>query len=75
VTEPSAFEVEMAIVKLNRYIPLGTDLIQEELIQTGGRIMCSKIRNLLILFGIRINCLNNGRNQSLYLFIIINTHF
>jgi hypothetical protein len=38
-----------------------------ELIQEGGKVLCSKIHKL-ILFGIRTNCLISGRSLSLYQF-------
>jgi hypothetical protein len=65
VPEPSDSEVEMAIEKLKRNKSPGTDQIPAELIKAGGR----RSINLLILFGIRRNCLSSGRSQSLYLFI------
>jgi hypothetical protein len=37
VPEPSAFELRMAIGKLNRHKSPGTDQIQAELIEAGGR--------------------------------------
>jgi hypothetical protein len=37
VTEPSAFEVEMAIEKQKKYKSPGTDQIPAELIKAGGR--------------------------------------
>jgi hypothetical protein len=70
VTQPSDFEVGMAIEKLKRYKSPGTGQIPAELIKTGGSEVCSEIHNLLILFGIKRNCLSIGRSQSLHLFII-----
>ena len=49
--ERSAFEDEMAIKKLKRHKSPGIFQILAELIKAGGRKICSKIRNLLILFG------------------------
>jgi hypothetical protein len=36
IPDPSPFEVEIAIAKLNRYKPPGSDQIPAELIQAGG---------------------------------------
>jgi hypothetical protein len=49
VPESNAFQVEMAIVKLQKYTSPGTDLILDELIQARGRTMHSESYNLLIL--------------------------
>jgi len=49
--ERSAFEDEMAIKKLKRHKSPGIFQILAELIKAGGRKICSKIHNLLILFG------------------------
>jgi hypothetical protein len=69
VLEPSASEAEMAAEKRKRYKSPGIDQIPEELINEGGRTICSENRNLLILFGIKRNCLSSVRSQSFYLFI------
>ena len=69
VLEPSASEVEMAAEKLKRYKSPGIDQIPEELINEGGRTICSENRNSLILFGIKRNCLSGGRSHSIYPFI------
>jgi hypothetical protein len=45
VPDPSPFEVEIAIAKLNRYKPPDSDLIPAELIQAGGKILFSEIGN------------------------------
>jgi hypothetical protein len=45
--EPSAFEVEMAIEKLNRHKSPGSDQIWAELIKAGGRTICSEIHKLI----------------------------
>jgi hypothetical protein len=47
VPKPSAFEVEMAIEKLKRYKPPGTDQIPAELIKAGGSKICSEIHKLI----------------------------
>ena len=41
--EPSAFESEMAVEKLNRHKAPGTDQIPGELITAGGRTIRSEI--------------------------------
>jgi hypothetical protein len=69
VPEPSVFEVEMATETLKSYKSPGIDQIPAESIKVGGSKICSEIHNLLTLFGIKRNCLNSGRIQSLYLFI------
>jgi len=60
--EPSAFEVQMAIVKPKRHKSPGIDQIPAEQ-------FALKSLNLLILFGIRRNCPRSGRSRSLYLLI------
>jgi hypothetical protein len=45
--EPSAFEIEIAIEKLNRHKSPGTDQICEELIKAGRRTICSEIHKLI----------------------------
>ncbi|PNF43474.1 hypothetical protein B7P43_G10812 [Cryptotermes secundus] len=47
VPNPSPFEVESAIAKLKRYKSPGSDQILPELIQAGGKILCSKIHKLI----------------------------
>jgi hypothetical protein len=69
VPEHSDSEVEMAIEKLKRHKSPGIYQIPAELIKAGGRIIHLGSINLLILFGIKRNCLKSGRSQSLYLFI------
>jgi hypothetical protein len=69
VPEPSVFEAEVAIENLKTHKSPGTDQIPGEVIKTEGRAILSYIHNFLILFGIRRNCLRNGRSLSLYLFI------
>jgi hypothetical protein len=62
--------VEIAIAKLKKYKSPGSDQIPAELIQAGGEIYyCQISTNSSILFGIRKNCLINGRSQLLYQFI------
>ena len=64
VPEPSAFEFELAIGKLKNHKSPGIDEIRAELIKAGGRTTCCGFINLLFLFGIRRNCLKNGRSRS-----------
>ncbi|PNF24539.1 hypothetical protein B7P43_G05394 [Cryptotermes secundus] len=47
IPDPSPFEVERAIVKLKRYKSPGSDQIPAELIQARGKILRSKIHNLI----------------------------
>ena len=47
VSEPSAFEVELAIVKLKRHKSPGIDQITSEMIKAGGRTICSEIHKLI----------------------------
>jgi len=62
VLQPSAFEVETAIEKLKRYKSPGIDEVLVELIKAVGEQFTSKSINLLILLGIRRNCLRSGRS-------------
>jgi hypothetical protein len=48
IPEPSSFEVEIALERLNQYKSLGTDQILAELIQAGGNTLCSDIHKLII---------------------------
>jgi hypothetical protein len=65
VPEPSALEVE----KPKRHKLPGTDQIPAEIIKSGVEKFVLRFIHLLILFGIRRNCLWSGRSRSLYLFI------
>jgi len=67
VLELSASGVGMAIEKLKRHRSPGIDQISAELIKAGSRTIPSEIHKLLILFGLRRNCLRSGRSLSLYL--------
>jgi hypothetical protein len=64
VPEPSAFEVDMAIEKLKKdtnhriLIKFQQNCLKQEVGQFGPRSI-----NLLILFGIRRDCLSSGRSQ------------
>jgi hypothetical protein len=65
VPGPSRLEVEFAIAKLKKYKSPGSDQIPAELIQAGAEILLSAIKNSLILFGMRKDCLINGRSLLL----------
>jgi len=69
VPEPSAFEVEIPIEKLKGHKSPSIDQIPAELIKAGVDQYALRAINLLLVFGIRRNCLRSGRSQSLYLFI------
>ena len=64
VPEPSAFEFELAIEKLKSHKSPGIDQIPAELIKAGvvGQFVVRSL-NLLFLFGIKRNCLKNGRGR------------
>jgi len=69
VPEPSAIQFEMVIKTLkdtNHKVSIKSqlNLLRQGVEQSGLRSM-----KLLILFGIRRNCLRSGRSRSLYLFI------
>jgi hypothetical protein len=69
VPEPSPFGVEIAIAKLKKYKLPGSDKVPAELIQAGCETLQSGIYKLsLIVFGVRKNCLINGRSLLLYQF-------
>jgi hypothetical protein len=53
VPEASASEVEAATGKLKRYKSPGADQIPAELIQTGGKTLCSEIHKLIKLIWIK----------------------
>jgi len=65
---PSAFETEMAIEKIKRHKSPGIGQILARLIIQGVEQFAVRSIKLLILFGIRMNCLRCGRSRSLYLF-------
>jgi len=48
VPEPNAFELELAIGKLNNHKSPGIDQIPAELIKSGDRIICIAIHKLII---------------------------
>jgi hypothetical protein len=64
VPEQSAFDVEMAIVKLKSHKSPGNDQIPAELIKAGVGQFSVRIMNLLFLFGIRRNYLKNGKSRT-----------
>jgi len=68
VPEPSSFEVELAIEKLNIHESPGTDQILGEFIKAVGRTICYEIHKLTVSI-LNKECLKNGRSRSLYLFI------
>ena len=59
---PEPFGDEMAIETLKRHKSPGNGQIPAELIEAGGKTICSKFINLLNLFGITRNCLRSGRS-------------
>ena len=65
----SAFNVEVAVVKLNRHKSPGSDQIPPELIKARSGAICSEFHNLISSVWLKRNCLSSGRIQSLYLFI------
>jgi hypothetical protein len=67
VPEPSAFEFEMVIEKLNRHKSPSIVQMPAEFITEGGRRIGS--HPLIILFEIRRICQRIGRSQSLYISI------
>jgi hypothetical protein len=62
VPEPSAFEMEMASEEQKRQKSLPIDQIPAELIKKGLEKFILKSIKLLILSGIRRNCLMSGRS-------------
>ena len=64
VLEPSASYVELVIEKLKSHRLQGIDQIPAELIKARGKKIRCQIHKLLFLFGIRRNCLTNGRSRS-----------
>jgi hypothetical protein len=67
VPGPCRLESEVAIAKLKRDNWPGSDEMPAELIQAGGELLLPAIHKLK-LFGIRKNCLINGRSLLLYQF-------
>jgi len=48
VSEPSAFQVELAVEKLKSHKSPDIDQIPAELIKAGGRTICNEIHKLII---------------------------
>jgi len=69
VFQPTALEFEMATEKLKRQKSPGIDQIPAELIKVEDTKICYRSINLLILFGIKRNCLTSVRSPSFYLSI------
>jgi len=69
VPEPSAFEFEINVIKLQTHNHHLLNRFPHNLLKQGVETFAMRFLNLLILFGIRRNCLRSGRSQSLYLFI------
>jgi hypothetical protein len=65
---PNLFEVEITVEKLKRYKSPGIDQILAEVIKQEVIYYILRSTNFLILFGIRKNCHDSGRNLLLYLF-------
>jgi hypothetical protein len=65
--EPSAFEVEMAMEKLKRRTSPNMDPVLAELIKAGLEQFSLRSINLLILLGIRRNCLRSGRLMHFFI--------
>jgi len=59
---PDHFEIVMAIDKLKRHKSPGSSQIPAELIKAGVEQFALRSIDLLILFGIRRNCLRSGRS-------------
>jgi hypothetical protein len=68
VTEPDAFEVEVAIAELKRYKSTVVHEIPTELIQTEGERVLSEAHKLIKLIWRKKNCLNSEKSQLLYPF-------
>jgi hypothetical protein len=79
VTEPSASEVEVAIVKLERYKSPGVDQIPAELIQAGVETLHSEIHKLgvdveqqrIALPVERVNCGTYSQKRAIKLVVVI----
>jgi hypothetical protein len=67
--QPRGLEVEMATEKLKRQKSPGIDHIPAELIKVEGTKIRYKTINVLIVFGIRRNCLTSVRSTPFYLSI------
>jgi hypothetical protein len=65
VPDPTPFEAEIATAKLERCKAKDSNQITAELFQTRGETLRSEIHKLIILFGIRKNCLISGMSLLL----------
>ena len=62
VPEPSAFEVETAIENIKRYISPSIYQIPADFIKGAGQVVLRSV-SMVLVFGIRRNCLKNGRSR------------
>ena len=69
VPEPSAFEVELAIEKLQSHRSPDTDQIQAQLSKAWGRTFRSEIHKVVVNFIWNKICLGSGKCRSLCQFI------
>jgi hypothetical protein len=58
--DPSPFEVEIAVAKLQKYKSHGSNQIPTELIQAGGETLLSEIHKHINSIWKRKNCLIRG---------------
>jgi hypothetical protein len=65
VPEPNPFQVLIVIAKWGNYKCPSINQIPAKLIQAGGDILRSGVHKLVNLFGVRKNCLSNGRSLLL----------
>ena len=63
VTKPRAFDVEMAIEKLNDTNHEVLIKSQQNWLKQGVEIICLKSVHLFILFGIKLNSLRSGMSR------------
>jgi hypothetical protein len=66
VLDPSPFEVQIAVAKVERYKPPGSDQMPAELIKIRGKNYSLRSINTFILLGIRKKCVGGGRRQLLH---------
>ncbi|PNF32310.1 hypothetical protein B7P43_G16244, partial [Cryptotermes secundus] len=65
IPDLSLFDVESAIAKLKRYKSPGSDQIPTELIQAGGKILRSKIHNLIIFIWHEVKLPDQWKESSI----------
>ena len=65
MSQPSAFEVEMATEKLERHKSPGTDQISSESIKAGGRTVRSEDHEIIYSFWNKEELPEDGRSCSL----------